>query len=295
MLASGEQRFRGGTYDDSPAEHYSWDSRVPMHREPQPGDAVVISDGTALLGASVIDTIAQHPAEKEIRTCPECGSGRFKPRKTKTPVYIGTNCKHEFDEPKTRTEPVTAYRALYASAWMDLAGRLTHNELRDMTEKPKSQQAIRPIRIDELWAKLDRPRVTPFEAAVARWAAGGHATRLARVRLGQASFRRQLVGQFGLVCAFTGPGPGEALEAAHLYSFAKSGRHHPHGGWLMRSDLHQLFDVGHVAVHPDDLVVDVAADVRRYPGYAALHGQGLRIAVEDEHVEWLRLHWTANR
>lgn len=163
-----------------------------------------------------------------------------------------------------------------------------------MTGGRTSQQSIRPIDIDKVWAALGMPRATPFEKAMAR-ATGGHTTRLARVRLGQASFRRELIEQFGLVCAFTGPGPHEALEAAHLYSFATSGKHHPHGGWLMRRDLHQLFDVGHVAVHPDTLVVDVAVGLHTFPAYADLHGKGVHVRVKDKHRDWLRLHWAAYR
>ncbi|GAA4436241.1 hypothetical protein GCM10023148_42830 [Actinokineospora soli] len=178
---------------------------------------------------------------------------------------------------------------------MDLAGQLDAAQLRALTDNPKSQHSIRPINLTKLWRAIGDPRATPFEAALEQQIPGGHATRVVRVRKGQPEFRKALREQFGDVCAFTGPCPERALEAAHLYSFAASGKHHRHGGWLMRRDLHSLFDVGHVAVHPVDLVVDLTAEVRGYASYAGLHGRPVEVAVEEQHREWLDLHWSRNR
>lgn len=71
-----------------------------------------------------------------------------------------------------------------------------------------------------------------------------------RVRVGQAEFRLRLLARYGNVCAFSGPSPTAALEAAHLYSYAAEGRHHDDGGFLLRRDLHRLFDLGLLAVEP---------------------------------------------
>ncbi|MFH8991606.1 HNH endonuclease [Streptomyces sp. NPDC017940] len=69
-----------------------------------------------------------------------------------------------------------------------------------------------------------------------------------RRRVGQEAFRARLFREQGEVCAFAGPTSADALEAAHLYSYAESGEHHEYGGLLLRSDIHRLFDLGHIAV-----------------------------------------------
>ncbi|MGW5050675.1 HNH endonuclease [Actinokineospora sp. NPDC004072] len=286
--------MRGGGYDDAPSSHYSWDSTVPNSQGPQPGDGVVLWDGKALIGTSIIDAIHQGRTDKAINKCPECGKGRIKLRRKEQPRFRCDPCGAKFDHPATRVEAVTTYRAQYQAGWMELAGRLSGDELRVLSDRPKSQHSIRRIDLARFWAALGHPRATPFEAALGRWV-DGHTTRIARVRLGQAEFRRSLIDRFGNMCAFTGPGPLEALQAAHLYSYAKSGKHDPHGGWLMRSDLHDLFDVGHIAVDPTRLVINVSPDVRAYPAYGALHDQSIKVAVEPRHRDWLALHWSRNR
>ena len=94
-------------------------------------------------------------------------------------------------------------------------------------------------------------RNADYRARAESWfEANGHRQTLTRVRIGQAAFRKQLLDQFGEVCALTGPCPAEVLEAGHLYSYSKLGRHHKHGGLLLRRDVHALFDRGRLAVDP---------------------------------------------
>lgn len=116
-----------------------------------------------------------------------------------------------------------------------------------------------------------------------------------RVRLGQAAFRQHLLSSNGPVCIFTGDCPASTLEAAHLYSYAKIGRHHEHGGFLMCRDLHRLFDLGLLAVNPTSLTVDVSPTLARYPAYSALRGQPLQAAVRGVEVQWMRKHWQEHR
>ena len=85
------------------------------------------------------------------------------------------------------------------------------------------------------------------------------------------------------------------LDAAHLYSYAKLGKHQEHGGLLIRRDLHRLFDIGGLAVEPDSLVVDVRSDILGYASYSELHGQRLRVAIHTKTRAWLKKHWKAHR
>ncbi len=81
---SPARRQRGAT-TTSPPRHYSWDITVPNHALPQPGDAIVLWDKKALLGASIIEEIEPGLHEKALHRCPTCGLAGIKARKTRQP------------------------------------------------------------------------------------------------------------------------------------------------------------------------------------------------------------------
>ena len=63
---------------------------------------------------------------------------------------------------------------------------------------------------------------------------GGHGVGLSKTRVGQQRFREAMLDRFGEACAFTGPQPPGALEAAHLYLYSKNPEHDVRGGLLLR-------------------------------------------------------------
>ncbi|MCJ0907326.1 HNH endonuclease signature motif containing protein [Rhodococcus sp. ARC_M6] len=70
----------------------------------------------------------------------------------------------------------------------------------------------------------------------------------------------------------TGPCPAEILEAAHIRAFAKHGTHELKDGILLRADIHQLFEEGRVAIHPEKLVLVMHPGLDRYLNYRELRG-----------------------
>ena len=100
---------------------------------------------------------------------------------------------------------------------------------------------------DELLARAPRG---PFGSSRADQAHEGprYAERLAKVRLGQGTFRIAVMGAYGGACAITGEHSTPALEASHIRPFALEGPRHVSNGLLFRSDVHRLFDKGYVAV-----------------------------------------------
>ncbi len=124
---------------------------------------------------------------------------------------------------------------------------------------------------------------------------GGHRESVVRVRIGQGAFRRQLLRDQGERCAFTGPAPVTALEAAHLYSYAQSGEHHEYGGLLLRRDIHRLFDLGEIAVNPITDTLDIGAGLLAYPMYADLQGKPVAVPLRPGHRTWLSTHWRLHR
>ena len=296
LLSVGAERQHGGNdgYLDEPSSYYQWDSTVPNHGEVRPGDLVVLWDKRSSLGASVVERITSGTATKKIHRCPHCGTGNIKARKTLKPLYRCFQCSGEFDDPVTRTTQVATYRADYSAGWTDLTG-LAPNELRALCVSPKSQHSMRPMDRDRLTFALGAHPVRMGNLkAASGMLASGFTLATVRVRRGQPAFRQILLEKFGSCCAFTGPAPEDALEAAHLYSFAAHGRHDSDGGLLLRRDLHRLFDTGSIAVTAGG-TLDVSAELTAYDLYAGLHGRSLTISPTARHRRWLAAHWEQHR
>ncbi|GLW93502.1 HNH endonuclease [Actinokineospora globicatena] len=300
VIAAGDDREHGGNdgYDDAPSQHYSWDSTVANRDGPQEGHIIVLRNTKVLLGVSVIDKLVTGKTNKLRYRCPACARADFKPRKDLRPKYVCLKCEHKFDEPVSRVEQVTTYRTDHAATWIDLHGVLTKEQLRDLCVKPKSQLSIRPFRYslfhDLLGSRSGLPQLGLVDARV-RAIAGGHRRALVRVRQGQGPFRTQLLAQYGDHCAFTGPTPREALEAAHLYSYASTGEHQEGGGLLVRRDVHTLFDRGFLAVEPELLRIDVVDALHGYDLYKSLHGAPLQVGLTDKQRAWVAAHWATHR
>jgi hypothetical protein len=300
VLAVGANRQHGGNdgYDDEPESRYGWDDTVPNHAELSAGDAIVIWDKNWLVGASVIDDIRVAKNTKPVYRCSNCGLSGIKERRTRQPRFRCYKCRTEFEEPTVIKQSVTTYTSEHAAGWVSLNGCLSGPELRGLCVSPRSQLSLRPLRWENFRAAVGSaaPEL-PLRALDSRTEriVGGHRRAAVRVRRGQDGFRRRLLNEFGAVCAFTGPTPESALEACHLYSYAAVGKHHDHGGLLLRRDVHRLFDLGHLAVKPDTMTIDVAPSLSAFPTYAQLHGHATAAATTASHRRWLGFHWQEHR
>lgn len=294
-----EKRKRAGDgYDDQPTAHYSWDETVPNATAVARGDIIVLWDTDTLLGLSVIEDIEVSWGEKETRSCPHCGKADVASRKTKTPEFVCWKCKHAFDQPVRNRKTVKCYRSRHEIGWVDLRGRLSGDELRRLCEKPKSQLSFRALRWDDFRRAIEATDASMSLSIVDSTRdvlLGGHSRTTARVRRGQPAFRAHLMETYGSVCAFTGPAPGEALEAAHLYSYAATGKHHRDGGLLLRRDLHRLFDLGLIAVNPESFRMSVHQDLSQYADFYRLDGHPLAIEIGPGQARWLATHWEMHR
>jgi putative restriction endonuclease len=96
-------------------------------------------------------------------------------------------------------------------------------------------------------------------------------------------------------CAVTGCDVVEALEAAHIVAYRGPETNHVTNGLLLRADIHTLFDLALLAVHPTDYRLLVSRWLRG-TAYEALDGQIIRLpANHAEHPsrEALELHLAA--
>ena len=301
MAVQGRRQHGGNDgYTDEPESYYEWDDTVPNHGSVSEGDAIVLWNKTELLGASLISGIDISVARKSIHKCPLCGRAGFKARATLSPRYKCYKCKGVFENPVTSDRRVTRYRSHHEAAWVDLRDALSAAELRSLCVKPRSQLSLRPLQwndfVDSLAtsASVDRQALGLLED-VKRSIACGHKVAMVRVRIGQAAFREDLLTQFGNECAFSGPCPPAALEACHLYSYARHGLHHSDGGLLLRSDLHTLFDLGLIAIEPTTRRISVDKSLRSYSGYWNLDGVAPKVNLSPGHLHWIAEHWALHR
>ena len=66
----------------------------------------------------------------------------------------------------------------------------------------------------------------------------------------------------------------DVVEAAHIWPYRGQNDNHPDNGLLLRADLHTLFDLDLLGVHPDTLCVSITKDAKR-GDYAEFDGSSL--------------------
>jgi putative restriction endonuclease len=94
-------------------------------------------------------------------------------------------------------------------------------------------------------------------------------------RRGQPAFRRKLLQLYGNRCAISGCDAVEVLEAAHIMPYRGPDTDHPANGFVLRGDLHTLFDLGLITIDVDTMSVLIAPALVG-TSYGALSGSALR-------------------
>ncbi len=83
---------------------------------------------------------------------------------------------------------------------------------------------------------------------------------LSKVRSGQCKFRFRLIQRYGMECIVSGVDVDEMLIAAHIIPYAEGGSMDPRNGLLLSANLHNAFDAGLWAIHPETLEVVTKPD-----------------------------------
>jgi hypothetical protein len=120
------------------------------------------------------------------------------------------------------------------------------------------------VETESLKALQDRERISGFS----------HSS-----RPGQAEFRESLRLRYGGQCMVTGCPLFAIVEAAHIIPYNETSDHHPANGLLLRADIHALFDLHILGIHPETLTVSLHAEAKRV-GYEPVHGRKLRLLSE---------------
>lgn len=87
--------------------------------------------------------------------------------------------------------------------------------------------------------------------------------RTIKVRQGQTKFRQQLLDAYRKQCCATEYDAESALEAAHILPYRGAHTNHVSNGLLLRADIHNLFDLGLISIHPDREVILIKESLRQ--------------------------------
>jgi hypothetical protein len=100
-------------------------------------------------------------------------------------------------------------------------------------------------------------------------------------RQGAPRFRRALLHAYQGKCAMTDYDAEPALEAAHIIPYRGPQTNHPTNGLLLRADMHDLFDLGLVAVNTDTMRLELASELEGTM-YEPYHEHPLRLPRDQE-------------
>ena len=104
----------------------------------------------------------------------------------------------------------------------------------------------------------------------------------------QSRFRQDILEASGCICVVTGTKLRDVLEAAHIKPVNAQGNDHVSNGFCMRTDIHTLFDTGHLRIEPDGNI-HLSDAARNETAYVTLP---TRIAIpEYVHVDYIDWRW----
>lgn len=279
-----------GYHDDS-SLFYRYDSFVANHKNVKNGDVVIITNRENVLGVSVIEKIETQDINKKRNKCihPDCNAKKILPRKTIKPEWRCDN-GHEFDAPRVIFEPAIEFVAIYGNQFRELSN-ITMSQLITETPRYNGQMSIQEVNLQ--WAidlvnplssvvlDLEADEADEADEAVPALLDEDQRQVIERhikKRRGQKTFRDQLL-KSNPVCAVTGCMLVDILEAAHIDAYRNNSHNHISNGLLLRSDIHTLYDLNHLAIDPDKKTLHFSKKAlsEKYSEY-----EGLKIGVKHE-------------
>lgn len=297
LQAFGSSRQYAGNrgYQDDPRRSYRYDSNVANYRQVAIGDIALVEGADRLLGAALICNIETWSGTKTLQRCPNCGRTGLKRRKTLDPPF---RCSegHTFSDPVEDPTDVLILEARFGDSFIATPEALSKTELREACVNFNEQHSIQEVDLDKVCPSLEeaRPAVTDLLQRATHPTIFSHdevgeddsfsppardtrrvSLRKIRLRRGQKRFRESLRDRYGDRCLVSGCRLMEVVQAAHVDPYRGSESHHVQNGLLLRSDLHDLFDLDLLGIHPETLEVHLAPEISD-SGYGQFAGRTLR-------------------
>ncbi len=305
-IVKGRQYGGNLGYEDDLKTKYSYDSSVANHRRVRRGDLVFLRDSQSVFGMARIEQIETSSDVKIRRRCPKCRTSAIRERLQRKPKW---RCKrgHTFARAIRENVKVTAFKAIYENTFIDLQDRLNVRDLKRAALRPSDQLSIEEINAAHLGGKLNSvgsaarglllhhlQAIGPDEDEGLGWkirdaadAQDGYTPTLGdrrkkilgsiQLRRGQSKFRKSLIRRYGPACLISGCKLMDVVEASHIWPYRGDKDNHPENGLLLRADLHTLFDLNLLGIHPQQLTIRFHPTARS-AGYRKFEDRRLRIA-----------------
>lgn len=190
----------------------------------------------------------------------------------------------------------TTYSKVVADKLPDLRAWARNNQHTDGTFTTEACVCVRGEHVKKMPPLLEDDSAWP--PAPHKVAFSGETTdarekimQVIRLRRGQERFRNELRDAYGDACMMTGCCVLSVIEAAHIKPYRGPADHHVTNGLLLRADIHTLYDLNRIAIHPDTLKICLHHSLAESE-YQHLEGQGLKVGQNtrpDIHV--LKERW----
>jgi len=289
--------FGNNGYEDDSSQHYRYDNLVANHKNVKNGDLVIITNREKVIGVSIVKKITSEPGIKLRNKCPHpgCNAKKLTPRKTLKPTWRCNN-DHKFEEPLIVNEKIQQFTANYADNFIEISN-ISMAQLKENTPRYNVQSSIQEVDLE--WIQKILYKKHEIDSVLAKNDADDNyernsqderilVKRAIKQRRGQKKFRNQLILSNPL-CAVTGCEVVDILEAAHIDAYRNDSHNHIENGILLRSDIHTLYDLNLLAIHPLSLKVYFNSNIQdKY--YQNYNGSELLISHKLS-IEALNARW----
>ncbi|MBW6426203.1 HNH endonuclease [Rhizobium sp. XQZ8] len=100
-------------------------------------------------------------------------------------------------------------------------------------------------------------------------------------RQGQGAFRRKVLLAYNKQCALTGSDVSYTLDAAHIVPYKGKKTNTVSNGILLRTDVHNLFDIGLIGIDPDTYRVRIGGEIGKSL-YAELDNKKIALPIDQK-------------
>jgi hypothetical protein len=112
-------------------------------------------------------------------------------------------------------------------------------------------------------------------------------------RQGQPKFRKNLLHIYGGKCVISECNVQDAIDAAHVIPYQEIASNEIENGLLLRSDLHNLFDLGLISINPCDLTVKISKKINS-AYYSIFNNKRIAKTINNNDIvcqKCLEWHW----
>ncbi|HVD99974.1 MAG TPA: HNH endonuclease signature motif containing protein [Cytophagaceae bacterium] len=269
-----ESAFGGNEgYKDITGTNYIYDTTVKNYDRIAVGDIAVITNKKYIEGFALIEQIdQQNNVPKKRYRCPICNTQEHYERKNVHPRFKCRK-KHEFDEPVLESIFVEQFTAYYK--FVTAPSKTPVQILNNYYIRRNFYYSIQPATIDLFHNEFPSVLNELFNTKNYIIESGSHngitypipeyifsrsddrksKTKIVISREGQQQFREMLFKYHNIKCILTGCNIRQAIEASHINPYMGKKDNHPANGFLLRRDVHAIFDSNLLGIHPETMKV----------------------------------------